>query len=87
MINAILSFSKLFLGWILVILGIAGLFLPFLQGILFLFLGVTILSSESKWVRRALSKLGKRYPRQVARIRALRLKLRRAFAWRRRSPG
>jgi len=85
MFNLFLSFSKLLLGWFLVILGIAGLFLPFLQGILFLFLGVTILSAESKWVRRRLAKLRKHFPRQVARIRALRFKLHRAFKRQKRS--
>jgi uncharacterized membrane protein YbaN (DUF454 family) len=79
MTNIFLRFSKLFFGWLLIILGIAGLFLPFLQGILFLVLGATILSSESKWVRRGLARLHKRFPRQVARIRALRLKLHRAL--------
>ena len=32
----------LILGWIFILLGIVGLFLPFLQGFLFLFIGVLL---------------------------------------------
>jgi uncharacterized membrane protein YbaN (DUF454 family) len=35
-------------GVALLILGVIGLFLPFLQGILFLIMGLTLLSSESE---------------------------------------
>ena len=36
-------------GWLLVLLGIAGLALPFLQGILLILLGLLVLSRESRW--------------------------------------
>jgi uncharacterized membrane protein YbaN (DUF454 family) len=87
MFSLFLSFSKLLLGWLLVIVGFAGLFLPLLQGVLFLLLGVTLLSSESRWVRRRLDHLRKYFPRQVAFVRALRLKLHRAFKRPKRSAG
>jgi uncharacterized membrane protein YbaN (DUF454 family) len=74
-VNVLVSFSKLFLGWIFIVLGVAGLFLPILQGVLFLLLGFTLLSSESRWLRRRLADLRKYAPRQVARIRALRLRV------------
>ena len=49
-------------GWLFVILGIAGLFLPILQGILFLLVGLTLLSLASPRVRLLRIRLGRRYP-------------------------
>lgn len=49
-------------GWGLVVLGVAGLFLPFLQGLLFLLAGLWILASEYAWARKALQKLRERFP-------------------------
>lgn len=51
------------LGWVFVFLGILGLFLPILQGILFLLIGFILLSRESEWARRRLDTLKTRYPR------------------------
>jgi uncharacterized membrane protein YbaN (DUF454 family) len=51
------------LGWMFIVLGILGLFLPVLQGILFLFIGIFLVSRESKTVHRQVEKLRKRYPR------------------------
>jgi uncharacterized membrane protein YbaN (DUF454 family) len=50
-------------GWLLVVLGVAGLFLPFLQGILFLLIGLVILSKEYRWARKLLTRLRSRFPR------------------------
>lgn len=44
-------------GWTLVVLGVAGLFLPFLQGILFLLAGLWLLSLESAWAARQRDRL------------------------------
>jgi len=49
-------------GWTFLVLGIAGLFLPVLQGILFLLIGLTILSAEYHWARRWILKLRQRFP-------------------------
>lgn len=49
-------------GWAFIALGIAGLFLPVLQGILFLLIGLTILSAEHHWARRWTGKLRQRFP-------------------------
>jgi uncharacterized membrane protein YbaN (DUF454 family) len=65
----------LVLGWFLVGLGIVGLFLPFLQGVLFIMIGLTILSSRSTTVKRLLDLLEKRYPDQYQRIEALKGKV------------
>jgi uncharacterized protein len=53
----------LFAGWGFILLGIVGLFLPILQGVLLLLIGLAILSSEYVWAHHLLSKLRARYPR------------------------
>lgn len=55
-------FAILLLGWLFILLGIAGLFLPILQGILFLLIGLIILSSEYAWAHHLLGKLRSRFP-------------------------
>lgn len=50
------------LGWFFIILGIAGLFLPVVQGVLFLLLGLYLLSLEYHWARKILSVLTRRFP-------------------------
>jgi uncharacterized membrane protein YbaN (DUF454 family) len=54
--------TVLVVGWSFIVLGIIGLFLPILQGILFLCVGLIILSSEYAWARRWLEKARKRFP-------------------------
>ena len=44
-------------------MGILGLFLPILQGILFLLVGLIVLSSEYVWAHRLLTRLKERFPR------------------------
>jgi uncharacterized membrane protein YbaN (DUF454 family) len=51
------------LGWFFVVLGILGIFLPILQGILFLLIGFILLSRESEWAQRQLDNLRTRYPK------------------------
>lgn len=70
---------KISLGILLILLGIAGLFLPILQGILFLLLGTLLLSSESKRVRRVVAWLRLRYPKQYEKSRQFANKIRRLF--------
>jgi Ca2+-transporting ATPase len=50
------------IGWLFVVGGIAGLFLPLLQGILFLLIGFVILSREYRWARTLVSRLRCRFP-------------------------
>jgi hypothetical protein len=57
---------RLIIGWKFVILGVLGLFLPFLQGILFLAIGLAILAPESPWAQRQLDRLRRRYPQMSA---------------------
>lgn len=53
----------LFGGWGFIVLGIIGLFLPILQGVLFLSIGLLILSSEYVWAHKMLEKIRIRFPR------------------------
>jgi len=53
----------LVLGWMFIVLGIAGLFLPVLQGILFLLIGLIILSTEYVWAHKLLGKIKARFPK------------------------
>jgi uncharacterized membrane protein YbaN (DUF454 family) len=50
------------LGWTFLILGIIGFFAPFLQGFLFTFIGLLLLSKTTPWAERIVLKLRKRYP-------------------------
>ncbi len=49
-------------GWGFLVLGIAGLFLPILQGVLFIIIGLAILSTEYVWAHHLLAKLRKHFP-------------------------
>ncbi|OGP89317.1 MAG: hypothetical protein A2157_10450 [Deltaproteobacteria bacterium RBG_16_47_11] len=71
--------GMLVIGWIFILLGILGLFLPFLQGILFIMVGLAILSSRSKTIQRLLKHLEERYPRQHERIVIWREKIKKRF--------
>lgn len=58
----------LVIGWALITLGVVGLFLPFLQGILFILLGLYVLSRQSQTARRWLERGRKRYPKAYAKL-------------------
>lgn len=51
------------LGYGLLVLGVLGLFLPVLQGVLFLVVGLIILSRHAPWAERLLARLKARFPR------------------------
>ncbi len=55
------------LGWMFLILGIAGMVLPVLQGILFLLIGLYILSHQYDWAHRWVERLHRRHPAVFAR--------------------
>lgn len=52
----------LLFGWGFILLGVIGLFLPILQGVLFLLIGLFILSTEYVWAHRLLLKIRNRFP-------------------------
>lgn len=49
-------------GWLLIVLGIAGLFLPFLQGFFLIGLGLYLLSRHLSWLQRFVLMLKVKYP-------------------------
>ena len=53
------------------VLGVLGLVLPFLQGFLFLALGVFVLRDQYAWAGRWWGRLAARWPGAVGRIEAL----------------
>ncbi|MBI4183747.1 MAG: hypothetical protein HY521_07095 [Proteobacteria bacterium] len=52
-------------GWGFVVVGLAGLVLPVLQGVLFLGVGLYLLADDSPWARRAIARLRRRFPRHA----------------------
>jgi uncharacterized protein len=53
---------KIILGWVFLVLGVAGLFLPILQGVLFLAIGLVILAQEQPWAHGLMTRIRRRYP-------------------------
>jgi uncharacterized protein len=77
--NGLKKIGILIIGWFFIGLGILGLFLPILQGILFIMIGLAILSTRSELVKRFLKHLEERYPRHHERIEIWREKIRNWF--------
>jgi uncharacterized membrane protein YbaN (DUF454 family) len=61
-LSTIKRIGLLIIGWLFIGLGVIGLFLPFMQGILFILIGLAILSSRSEIIRRFLRHLEERHP-------------------------
>ena len=62
-------FLRITLGMTFLLLGVAGLVLPVLQGILFLFIGIVLLAPDIPIFRRLLTQLEERFPRLAKRAR------------------
>ena len=77
--NEFKRIGMVIIGWIFIGLGILGLFLPFLQGILFILIGLAILSSRSEIVKRFLKHLEERYPHHHERTEIWRKKIKNWF--------
>jgi uncharacterized membrane protein YbaN (DUF454 family) len=77
--NTIKNLGLLIIGWVFIVLGILGLFLPILQGILFILIGLAILSSRSELIKRFLKYLEERYPHHHERVEVWRGKIRSWF--------
>lgn len=69
--------TLLVIGWLLVLVGISGLFLPFLQGILMIVLGLAIASLGSERIHRFLHERMHPWPRARSRMEAFRGRLHR----------
>jgi hypothetical protein len=77
--NGLKKIGILIVGWVFIGLGILGLFLPILQGILFIMIGLAILSARSELVKRFLKHLEERYPQHHKRMLAVKEKIRNWF--------
>jgi len=55
-------------GWLLIAFGVVGLFLPVLQGVLFIMLGLLVLSGESETAHRWLQRGRRKYPKVDAKL-------------------
>ncbi len=66
--GTIKKIGLLIIGWLFIGLGIIGLFLPILQGVLFILIGLAILSSRSETIKRFLEHLEERYPQHHERV-------------------
>ena len=66
-------------GWPLLLLGIVGLALPFLQGILFIVIALTVLAPEVPAFRRLIAAMKRRYPAAFEKAAGIRAELRRRF--------
>lgn len=69
----------LIIGWIFVGLGVLGLFLPILQGVLFIIVGLAILSSRSETVKRWLKHFESRHPHYHAQVEKWRTRMKNWF--------
>jgi uncharacterized membrane protein YbaN (DUF454 family) len=58
-------------GWTLLFLGAIGFFLPVLPGVLFLLIGLSILSVEYEWAQRWVTALRSRFPRIDRKLQAI----------------
>jgi len=66
----------LVIGWTFLGLGVLGLFLPFLQGLLFIMIGLAILSSRSQMVKAWLKHLEEKHPQYHERVERWRKRIR-----------
>jgi uncharacterized membrane protein YbaN (DUF454 family) len=69
------SLGRKVAGFSLLGLGLLGTVLPFLQGFLFLALGLFVLRDQYPWARRSMAWLHRRWPRQVDGVEALEARL------------
>jgi uncharacterized protein len=51
------------LGYTFLVLGVFGLFLPFLQGFLFILIGLIILARHAAWAQRLLERFKAQHPK------------------------
>jgi len=68
-------------GFCLIILGIIGLFVPILQGVLLILLGLWVLSLDSRWAHRCILKLRLRFPKAHRRAQRISRRLRNTFSF------
>lgn len=62
-------------GWSFLVLGVVGLVLPFLQGFLFLALGLFVMRHQYLWAHRGVGWVEGRWPGTVSRIEGMEARL------------
>ena len=67
----LIRIAQSILGWAFVVIGFLGIFLPLLQGVLFIVIGLTILSTHSAFAKRMLARLENKYPEIYAKVERL----------------
>ncbi|MBD3855240.1 MAG: DUF454 family protein [Acidobacteria bacterium] len=72
--------AVLVIGWLLIAFGVVGLFLPILQGVLFILLGLLVLSRESETAHRWLQRGRQRYPHLDSKLKEWGERWRRRFS-------
>lgn len=62
-------------GWGLMVLGVIGVILPFLNGTLFLALGMFVMRHQYIWAHRGMGWVAGRWPDMVAKVEAMETRL------------
>jgi uncharacterized membrane protein YbaN (DUF454 family) len=55
-------------GYLFLVLGVLGLFLPFLQGFLFILIGLLLLAKHAEWAQNLLQRFRDQHPRAAQMI-------------------
>jgi uncharacterized protein len=55
-------------GYLFLVLGVLGLFLPFLQGFLFILIGLLLLAKHAEWAHNLLQRFRDQHPRAAQMI-------------------
>ena len=79
--------TKIIVGVGFLGLGFVGLFLPILQGVLFLLIGLAMLSTESSRIRRLRDEIKRRHPGPWQRAEAFKQRMREWFGMRKDDEG
>lgn len=76
------SLPRKALGWSFLVLGLLGLFLPFLQGFLFIAFGVFVLRDQHIWAAQRWEWVAQRWPHHVGSVESFDRRVReRAERW------
>lgn len=73
--SRLLQFGQLMLGWVLIVIGLITLPMPFPVGLILLIIGLSILVPANKRVRIWLCKLRRRHPKFDQRLKSMQSKL------------
>ena len=65
------SLTRKVVGWLFLFLGVLGLVLPFLQGFLFIALGLFTLRHQYLWAHRGMGWVERRWPGAISKVEGL----------------